>query len=195
MIVLGITGGIGSGKSTVCEILKLYQIPVYNADKEAKNLNDTSPIIRKKLIEIFGESIYTNNKLDRKQLAAHIFNNKDNLQKVNKIIHTELAKHFKTWVQSKHKYSIVAIDAAVLFEAGFQKHVDHTITVTAPQEIRIERVRKRDGMTEEQIKARMSSQMSEKEKVKLSDFTIINDDKRSITQQIEIILKTIAKQP
>lgn len=191
MIILGITGGIGSGKSTVCEILRLHHIPVYDADKEAKKLNDTSSVIRKELIAIFGETLYNDNKLNRRQLAAHIFNNKNNLQQVNKIIHTELAKHFKAWTANKKSHPVVAIDAAVLFEAGFQNYVDQTITVTAPREVRMERVMKRDQMSEEQIEARMASQMSEEEKINLSDFTITNDGNHSIIQQIELILKTI----
>lgn len=191
MIILGITGGIGSGKSTVCEILRLHHIPVYDADKEAKKLNDTSPVIRKKLINLFGETLYSGHKLNRQQLAAHIFNNKSSLQQVNKIIHTELAAHFKAWTACRHNYPVAAIDAAVLFEAGFQNYVDKTITVAAPREVRIERVIKRDQMSEEQIKARMASQMSEEEKIILSDFIITNDGNHSIIEQIERILKTI----
>lgn len=191
MVVIGVTGGIGSGKSIVCEILRLHAIPVYDADKEAKNLNDTSTVIREQLTDIFGDELYVDNKLDRKKLAAHIFGEKENLLAVNKIVHTQLAIHFNDWVKGKSAFPIVAIDAAVIFEAGFQKYVDKTIVVTAPEDIRISRVRKRDNLSVEQIKSRMASQMSEAEKIKLSDFTIINDCKHSIIEQTNIILKTI----
>ena len=192
MIKLGVTGGIGSGKSVVCEVLRLHDIPVYDADLEAKNLNDTSPVIREKLIEAFGAELYKNDKLDRKKLAQLIFNDEKNLHRVNSIIHPELAKHFEKWTDGRMEHSIVAIDAAVLFEAGFQQFVDKTITVFSPVETRIERVVKRDNLTKEQILSRINSQMSDEEKIRLSDFVIINDNKHSILEQVSTILKTIS---
>lgn len=192
MIKLGVTGGIGSGKSVVCEVLRLHDIPVYDADLEAKNLNDTSPVIREKLIEAFGAELYKNDKLDRKKLAQLIFNDEKNLRQVNSIIHPELAKHFEKWTDGRMEHSIVAIDAAVLFEAGFQQFVDKTITVFSPIETRIERVVKRDNLTKEQILSRINSQMSDEEKIRLSDFVIINDNKHSILEQVSTILKTIS---
>lgn len=192
MLKLGVTGGIGSGKSVVCEVLRLHDIPVYDADLEAKNLNDTSPVIREKLIEAFGAELYKNDKLDRKKLAQLIFNDEKNLRQVNSIIHPELAKHFEKWTDGRMEHSIVAIDAAVLFEAGFQQFVDKTITVFSPIETRIERVVKRDNLTREHILSRINSQMSDEEKIKLSDFVIINDNKHSILEQVSTILKTIS---
>ena len=192
MIKLGVTGGIGSGKSVVCEVLRLHDIPVYDADLEAKNLNDTSPVIREKLIEAFGAELYKNDKLDRKKLAQLIFNDEKNLRQVNSIIHPELAKHFEKWTDGRMEHSIVAIDAAVLFEAGFQQFVDKTITVFSPIETRIERVVKRDNLTREHILSRINSQMSDEEKIRLSDFVIINDNKHSILEQVSTILKTIS---
>lgn len=192
MIKLGVTGGIGSGKSVVCEVLRLHDIPVYDADLEAKNLNDTSPVIREKLIEAFGAELYKNDKLDRKKLAQLIFNDEKNLHRVNSIIHPELAKHFEKWTDERIEHPIAAIDAAVLFEAGFQQFVDKTITVFSPVETRIERVVKRDNLTKEQILSRINSQMSDEEKIRLSDFVIINDNKHSILEQVSTILKTIS---
>ena len=192
MIKLGVTGGIGSGKSVVCEVLRLHDIPVYDADLEAKNLNDTSPVIREKLIEAFGAELYKNDKLDRKKLAQLIFNDEKNLRQVNSIIHPELAKHFEKWTDERIEHPIAAIDAAVLFEAGFQQFVDKTITVFSPVETRIERVVKRDNLTKEQILSRINSQMSDEEKIRLSDFVIINDNKHSILEQVSTILKTIS---
>lgn len=189
MVILGVTGGIGSGKTVVCDLLRIHGIPVYDADKEAKDLNDRSPVIKEKLTELFGNDLYEGEKLNRSKLAEYIFNNKEKLLVVNKLIHTELAKHFIEWTQLHSNHPIVAIDAAVLFEANFQKHVTATITVTAPEDIRIKRVLKRDKhLTIEQIKARINSQMSEEEKVKLSDFTVINDNNHSIIEQVSNIL-------
>lgn len=193
MIILGVTGGIGSGKTLVCDLLRIHGIPVYDADKEAKDLNDRSPVIKEKLTELFGNDLYTGAKLNRSKLAEHIFNDKEKLLTVNKLIHTELAKHFIEWTKLNSDHPIVAIDAAVLFEANFQEHVNATITVTAPEEVRIYRVLKRDKhLNTEQIKARMRSQMSEKEKINLSDFIIINDNNHSIIEQTANILNKIA---
>ncbi len=191
MVKIGVTGGIGSGKSIVCEVLRLHGIPVYDADFEAKRLNDTSPVIRKKLIEAFGPKLYKNNFIDRKKLADLIFNNKENLLFTNSIIHSELAKHFKAWTETRANHPIVAIDAAVLFEAGFQKHVDKTVTVLSPLDTRIRRVAKRDNLTQEEIKSRIDSQMSDEEKIKLSDFVIHNDNNHSIIKQVSEILLNI----
>ena len=192
MVKLGVTGGIGSGKSVVCEILRLHNIPVYDADVEAKNLNDTSPVIREKLIDVFGTDLYRNNKLDRKKLAHLIFNNEENLRAVNSIIHPELAKHFEEWAEKRKHHPVVAIDAAVLFEAGFQSVTDKTIIVLAPLETRIERAVKRGNLTKEQITARTNSQMSDEEKVKLADFVIHDDGNHSLLEQISQILQVIS---
>ncbi len=192
MTILGITGGMGSGKSLVCEILKLHRIPIYDADSKAKQLNDNSPVIKEQLIALFGPELYTEDgRLDRRMLASYIFNNKEHLAKVNKIIHTQLALDFQEWTTAHQHHPIVAIDAAVLLEANFQQYVDKVITITAPEKIRIERVKQRDNLTEKEIKARMASQMSEEEKIKKSDFVIINDNKRSLIQQVDNILQDI----
>ncbi len=191
MTIIGVTGGMGSGKSVVCKLLSLYNIPIYDADIEAKRLNDTSSVIRQKMEERFGDDIYKNNVLDKKLLAHHIFNNQENLKFANKIIHTELAKHFLNWVEENKEFKIITIDAPVLFEAGFDKFVDKIITVTAPIDKRIERVSKRDKLTREQIITRINNQMSDEERIKLSDFVVINDDNHSIIKQTDNILRNI----
>lgn len=192
MIKLGVTGGIGSGKSVVCDVLRLHNIPVFDADQEAKKLNDTSPVIRKKLINKFGPDLYQNNRLDRKKLADLIFNNEKNLRTTNAIIHPELAKHFEKWVDQRKHHAVVAIDAAVLYEAGFQSLLDKTIVVMAPLEIRIERAAKRDRLSKEQITARANSQMNDGEKARLADFIIHNDGRHSLLEQIAQILQDIS---
>lgn len=192
MIKLGVTGGIGSGKSVVCDVLRLHDIPVYDADLEAKNLNDTSPVIRKKLTESFGQDLYRNNRLDREKLAHLIFNNEENLRTANSIIHPELAKHFMEWAEQRKHHPVIALDAAVLFEAGFQSVLDKTIIVLAPLEVRIERAVKRGNLTKEQITARANSQMSDKEKAELADFIIQNDGQHSLLEQVDKILQVVS---
>ena len=192
MIKLGVTGGIGSGKSVVCDVLRLHDIPVFDADREAKKLNDTSPVIREKLINHFGPDLYRNDRLDRKKLANLIFNNEENLRATNAIIHPELAKHFEKWADQRKHHAVVAIDAALLFEAGFQSLLDKTITVTAPLETRVERAAKRDGLTQKQITARANSQMNDEEKARLADFIIRNDGRHSLLEQVARILQDIS---
>ncbi len=193
MIIIGVTGGIGSGKSIVCKFMSIHNIPVYDADKEAKNLNDNSSIIKSKLIERFGNNIYTNEVLNKKKLANLIFNDKDNLQYVNSVIHSELATHFLNWIEKNKHCNLLAIDAAVLFESGFDKYVDKIVTVIAPIDIRIARVSDRDNLSSEQIKARIESQISDKERIEKSDFMITNDNKSSIIKQVNYIINKITQ--
>lgn len=192
MIKLGVTGGIGSGKSVVCDVFRLHDIPVFDADREAKKLNDTSPVIREKLINNFGPDLYQGNKLDRKKLANLIFNNAENLRITNAIIHPELAKYFEKWVDQRKHHAVIAIDAAVLYEAGFQSLLDKTIVVMAPLETRIERAAKRDRLSKEQITARANSQMNDEEKAGLADFIIRNDGRHSFLEQVAQILQDIS---
>lgn len=191
MIKLGITGGIGSGKSTVSQIFATLGIPVYIADIESKRLTDTSPIIKYKLTKLFGEDLYPNNRLDKKKLASLIFNNEEYLDKVNKIIHPEVAKDYQDWVTKHKKSNIVAKEAAILFESGFNKFVDKTIMVYTPLEMRIERTMKRDNVNRENVLNRIKNQMPDEEKAKLSDFIIVNDNSRSLIEQVLTILKEL----
>lgn len=190
MIKLGITGGIGSGKSTVSQIFATLGIPVYIADIESKRLTDTSPVIKEKLITLFGPNLYPDNKLDKKKLASLIFNNKEYLEKVNAIIHPEVAKDFQNWVIKHKNHKIIAKEAAILFESGFNTFVDKTIMVYTPLEMRIERTMKRDNADRENVMNRIKNQMPDEEKAKLSDFVIVNDNSQSLIEQV---LKTISE--
>lgn len=189
MIKIGITGGIGSGKSVVCKILSLLGIPVYNADIEAKNLNDTSSVIKEQISKHFGKELYSDGMLDRKKFAEIIFNDPQKLKTANSIIHPEVGNHFLKWIK-KHKNSpIVALESAILFESLFKEYTDIAITVASPMQTRIDRVKKRNSIDIESIIARINSQMSDEERTKLSDFVIINDEKQSLLLQVNDLLQ------
>ena len=191
MIRIGITGGMGSGKSVVCELFRLHGVPVFDADKEAKLLNDTSPRIKEELTRHFGSDLYKKGKLDRQKLATLIFHDKQNLALVNSIIHPVLADQFIKWSKERDSYPFVVIDAAVLFEAGFEQHVDKVITIYAPEAERIERVTRRDGIRKSQVMARMQHQIPEEEKAKRADHVIYNDGQHSLIQQVANILQIL----
>lgn len=191
MIKIGVTGNIGSGKSVVCELLKIHGIPVYNADKEAKRLNDSSPVIREKLIQHFGKEIYTEDKLDKNKFAQLIFNNPEKLSLANSIIHPEVAKDFAAWVKSKNNYPIVALEAAILFEENFHHYVDKTITVFAPLELRIARASQRDNVPIKKIHEREKNQIPDEKKIKKADFVIYNDEKHALIPQVSHLLKQL----
>jgi len=188
MIKIGITGGIGSGKSVVGEILKLHDIPLFDADREAKLLNNNSKLVQSKLISHFGSSIYSDGILNRKKFADLIFNSEENLQIANSIIHPELAERFIEWCNQQNKSDIVAIEAAILIEAGFMQYIDKLITVYSPEELRIQRVMKRDDVSRDVVTARMKNQITEEEKLQLSDFIIKNDGRHSLIQQVTDIV-------
>lgn len=194
MIVLGITGGIGSGKSTVSEILALSNIPVYIADKESKRLTSSSRSIRKKLTDLFGKELYRNDVLNKQLLASIIFNDKEKLKAVNRIIHPEVKEDLQKWIKEKSSaYSLVATESAIMFESGFYKLADKMLTVYAPPDIRISRVMKRDNTTREKVQERIKTQMSDEEKVKLSDYVVYTDDKHSLIEQTLQIVQDLQK--
>ncbi len=190
MIRVGVTGGMGSGKSVVISFLKSVGIPVYIADDEAKKITMTSPVVREKLINCFGCHIYIGDTLNKALFASLIFENEENLKKANSIIHPEVLKDFLSWCD-KQDASVVAQESAILFESGFDAFVDKTICVTAPVELCVERVMKRSGMSGVEALKRISSQMPEQLKAVKSDYVICNDNINAIIPQIEIILKLL----
>ncbi|MEH6704185.1 MAG: dephospho-CoA kinase [Galbibacter orientalis] len=191
-MIVGLTGGIGSGKSTVAKFFKELGVPVYIADLEAKKLMETNDDIRRDIISIFGAEAYENNLPNRKYLAEIVFENPEKLEQLNAIIHPAVGKHFEEWYQQQ-KAPYVIKEVAILFENGGDKQCDLVITVTAPKEIRIERVLKRDQTTRKAIEARMQNQWSDKEKIKKSDFVIENiviDNTHQIVEELHrMILK------
>jgi len=188
---VGITGGIGSGKSTVCKVFKLLGVPVFEADLVAKKLMDSDDRIKTGLVNLFGESVYTPSGIvDRKKLASIIFNNDIQLRKVNELVHPVVRSQFLRWVEDQ-EVPYVVHEAAILFESGFYKIMDFTILVSAPENERIERVTKRDKSMPEQVKERMMKQWSDDEKRKLASAEINNADDNLILPQIIKIDKQI----
>lgn len=183
MIKIGITGGIGSGKSVVASLLALYGVPVYIADEESKRLTNTSPVIREGLIALLGREIYTDQGLDKKSLASRIFSDPELLQRVNSIIHPEVDRHFSAWVE-RQTTPLCAIESAILYESGFYKVVDVSLMVYAPKELRIERALSRDTVSRKEIERRITNQMPDEEKKERSDYVIYNDGKRALIPQV-----------
>ena len=193
-LIVGITGGIGSGKSTVCRIFQLLGVPVFEADAVAKNLYDSNPEIKAGLIRLFGEFIYTpDGHLDRKKLASLIFANEIHLAKVNELVHPVVRAAFEKWLKMHEKTPYIIHEAAILFESGFYKMMDFTILVSAPEEQRIERVVARDGVTEQMVRERMEKQWSEEKKQKLASKILVNDNKNLIIPEIIQIDKNLKK--
>jgi dephospho-CoA kinase len=190
-VTVGITGGIGSGKSTVCQVFRLLGVPVFEADIVAKTLLNTNDKIKNSLIRLYGKEIYTpESGIDRKKLAEIIFNDDIQLTKVNELIHPEVRNEYRNWLE-KQVSAYVIHEAAILFESGFYKMMDFTILVTAPENIRIERVVKRDKTDSEKVKERIQKQWSDSEKRKLASLEIINDNHQLIVPQIVKIDKTL----
>ncbi|MDR1356891.1 MAG: dephospho-CoA kinase [Tannerellaceae bacterium] len=187
MIKIGLTGGIGSGKSTVSSLLEVLGVPVYEADAESKKLTAASPRIRRRLTEIFGESIYNGAEIDRKRLAARIFTDAEALKQVNAIIHPEVGVHFLAWA-SRQTADLCVIETAILFESGFNRLVDISVMVYAPEELRIERVMARDGVCSEDVMLRMRNQWPEETKKTHSDYIIYNDGRRALLPQVRALI-------
>jgi dephospho-CoA kinase len=185
MLTVGITGGIGSGKSTVCKVFRVLGIPVFQADIVARKLQNEDPQIKKKLIELFGTEIYlSGGSLNRKKLAKIIFNNREFLDKVNNLIHPAVRQKFDLWKAAQRNTSYVLYEAAIIFESGSSHNFDYTILVIANENERIERVMKRDQLSLSSIQQRIHNQMSDTEKKGLADFVLENNDDQMIIPQI-----------
>ena len=191
-MIVGITGGIGCGKSVVSKIIGLMGYPVYDSDKNAKKIVDESDEIRAGLISRFGTEIYNGTKLNRKLLAEKIFSDNEARSFVNSLIHPAVLKDFIRWSElNLKKVDVVFIESAILFESGFNKYVDKILLVISTDKLRIERIRKRDNALISEIRKRIQSQIPQKERIKKSDCIIKNDEKRSLLQQIRLFLENI----
>jgi dephospho-CoA kinase len=192
MMIVGLTGGIGSGKSTVAEMFADLDIPVYNSDREAKSLMVDSKVIRKQIKNLLGKESYIKKKLNRKYIATKVFASPDLLAKLNAIVHPAVREHFLVWV-AKQKTPYVIQETAIIFENSSQDNYDKIILVTAPEAIRINRVIDRDDITEAKVKERISNQFSDIETSKLSDFVIINLELKETKEKVREIHKQLLK--
>ncbi|WP_425237384.1 dephospho-CoA kinase [Ulvibacterium sp.] len=175
MRIIGLTGGIGSGKSTVAKMFKELGVPVYNSDERAKKLMVSSKTARKKISELLGEEAYSNKKLNRSYIAKKVFRDAELLKKLNEIVHPLVRKSFKSWAR-RQKFCYLIQEAAIIFENENQDFYDKIILVSAPEEIRIDRILERDGSSRERILERMGNQWPDSKKIPLSDFVINNEN-------------------
>ena len=184
MIRLGITGGIGCGKSYVCRILADAGIPVYDTDLHAKFLMRDHPSIQKQLINLLGADVYLNGQLNKPLLAEYLFASPEHALHINTIVHPVVLQDFQKWVLCQASCEIVAMECAILYESGFWRAVDKVLMVYAPERVRLQRAMQRDGATEVQIRRRMAAQFSEEEKCARADFVICNDGLSSLQPQL-----------
>jgi dephospho-CoA kinase len=184
---IGITGGIGAGKSLVAEIIKAMGYPVYNSDERAKELTESNPKIKEGLIHLFGEEIYQNDTLNKFALAQAIFSDESLREKVNALIHPIVREDFNLWALAQNN-SLVFNESAILFETGSFKNFDAIILVYAPKELRIKRIMKRDNCSENEVLKRMNSQFSDEEKYELTEFRVLNDEQTPLLKQVEQII-------
>lgn len=184
MVKVGITGGIGSGKTTVCRVFEILGVPVFNADDVAKSIMITNPTLIKGITERFGTAAYfPNGELNRKYLSGIVFQDAQALQALNELVHPAAIQAFKDW-SALQSSPYCLHEAAILFESGAYKTCDYSILVSSPENIRMERVMKRDGITREKLSAIMNKQMPEEEKAKLANFVIENDEVHAIIPQV-----------
>jgi len=175
MKVIGLTGGIGSGKTTISKMFAALGIPIYYADEEAKKLMNTSKVIQDNLILLFGEKAYQNNILNRAFIANIVFNDAKKLQNLNSIVHPEVNKHFKKWLENQEAVYIIQ-ENAIIFESNNEAKFDAIITVTAPRNVKIERVMQRDSASEKMVLDRMNNQLGDAVKIEKSTYIIHNID-------------------
>jgi dephospho-CoA kinase len=183
MLKIGLTGGMGSGKSTVAKLFETLGIPVYYADDEAKKLMNEDPSIMTLVKKHFGEESYKHNILDRSYIASIVFNDSKKLETLNSITHPATIQHASEWM-SRQKAPYVIKEAALLFESGANKGLDYTIGIYAPRNLRINRVMERDGSRSEDVIKRMNRQMDEEAKMKLCDFVINNNEQDLVVPQV-----------
>ncbi len=193
MKTVGLTGGIGSGKTTIAKMFEELGVPLYFADDEAKKLMNSNDKIQKKLIDLFGKETYKNGELNREFIAGIVFNDKDKLNKINSIVHPEVEKHFKNWVEDQNSKYVIQ-ENAIIFESGAQDRFNYIITVTAPVDVKIDRVRKRDHISKEKVLERMNNQLDDDYKMKNSFFVINNlileDSKKEVNKIHKFLLSS-----
>ncbi|MFW0736116.1 dephospho-CoA kinase [Flavobacterium sp. T12S277] len=188
--VIGLTGGIGSGKTTIANYFAEMGVPLYIADDEARKVMQSENIVQQ-IRTAFGDSLFENNVLNRAKLAEIVFNDAGKLAALNAIVHPAVKADFELWLLKNKKYQYVIYEAAILFESGRYKDCDVIVTVTAPEELRIERVIKRDKTTREQVLSRMQMQWNDEKRISLSNFVINNSNLKIAKEEVVKILKIL----
>lgn len=193
MMKIGLTGGIGSGKSFIAQIFAQLGVPVYNSDERAKSLMLDSDLLVEQISTLLGSKAYINGEIDRKYISNIVFSDPDKLNQLNNIVHPAVGRDFNDWYQKQIQIKVpfVIKEAAILFESGAYKTMDKSILVTAPEELRIKRVVNRDGVTEEDVQKRLQNQMPTEKVMPLADYIIDNNGKKLILPQLIEIYKKI----
>ena len=192
MLKIGLTGGIGSGKTTVARIFELLQVPVYYADEASKRLYRTDRELMANLKKHFGEGVYTHDELNRSVLASLVFNNPEKLELLNRLVHPPTIKDAALWMEQQQAPYVVK-EAALLFESGSVRDLDYVIGVRAPHALRLHRAMQRDGLSREEVQARMDRQLDEQIKMKLCDFIIENNEQQPVIPQVLQLHKHLMK--
>lgn len=190
MLRIGLTGGIGSGKSTVAHIFNVLGIPVYDADAAAKRIMAEDEVLKKSLLNAFGENAYTNGKLNRKFLSEVVFKDENKINLLNSLVHPATIKDANEWMKKQNSPYLIK-EAALIFESGSDKFLDKVIGVRSPLSLRIERTMKRNNITAEEVEARMKFQMDEDKKMAFCDFIIENDEKEMLIPQVLLLHETL----
>ncbi|MDR1004928.1 MAG: dephospho-CoA kinase [Prevotellaceae bacterium] len=190
---IGITGGIGSGKSVVSRLLDMMGVPVYISDIEARRLTLLNPDIRRELTTLIGNDIYQGNMLNKELLSSYMFGNPTHLQTVNNIIHPRVRNHFRQWVEQHDSAPLVGMESAILIESGFAGEVDAIVMVYAPREVRIARAMQRDNASREEIERRIHSQMSDEEKRLRARYVVYNDGETALIPQVLQLITSLSQ--
>jgi dephospho-CoA kinase len=188
---IGITGGIGSGKSTVCKVFKALGIPVYHADDSARTITDRNPEVIAQIKQAFGDDMYANGLLNRPKMAALVFNNPEELAKLNSIVHPAVRAELPVWLEANKNAPYMLYEAAILFESGAYKLVDKSILVAADEEARIQRVMQRDNVGREEVLNRVKNQWADNEKLELANYVIWNEGNAPVIAQVLALDKLI----
>ena len=184
MLKIGVTGGIGAGKSVICRVFSVLGAPVYDADSRARGIMADDSSVHQKLLAVFGTGIFSEGRPDRKALAGLVFNDPDALQQLNEIVHPAVKADFVSWLEGHNHTPYIIKEAAILFETGTYAELDSVILVTAPEELRLRRIMLRDGEGEEGIRRRMASQWPDEKKAALAGPVLRNDDSEALVPLI-----------
>ncbi|MBL7810850.1 MAG: dephospho-CoA kinase [Bacteroidetes bacterium] len=195
MMRIGITGGIGSGKTTVCNLFASLGVPVYHADTEARKLYTENPQLKSELIAAFGAEVYTLDEINKQKLRSLVFGNPESGKKLNAIVHPYVFSHYEEWCKQHNAYVYTLKEAAILFESGSYRHLHAVIGVSAPQELRIARTMQRDGLNREDVLKRIDAQMPQEELLARCQYIIVNDGLQELNKQVQELHDLFIQKP